>query len=73
MACESRDAIGGVRRFEIDPANHALDEIVLVGKGQHEAGFGFGGRCLHQHRAVDAFRRQERQQVGGHEVTIDGR
>ena len=58
---------------QVHPADHATDEIVLVGEVEQEFRLARVLPRLHRHRAVNAARRQQRLHVGRHDVDLQRR
>ena len=58
---------------EIDPADHARDEVAAPCDREHEAGLGDRGRGLHEHRARDLVRAQQGREIGRQEIALQRR
>jgi hypothetical protein len=60
---ERGDRVGGVRGFEVGPADDARDEVVRVRELQQVARLGHGGGGLHEDRRADAGASQRRREI----------
>ena len=60
---ERGELLGQVRRGEVDPADDARDELVRRRGGEELARLAEARDRLHEDRAIDAVRREERPQI----------
>jgi len=68
MASPAFERRGGLRAAQVDPADHAADEVVARRQLEQELGLGLRVGGLHQHRLRDAVSPQIPLQMLGQEV-----